>query len=114
MTSIAPPIRKNRREVSSHTYERSRSTSVPHVSPAMRAHDLPSRGLGGWPSPTRATTATIVTSSTMATARMASSMRPMSTATVTATKPVTLPTICIIPTIALARPTCLSGMRSGT
>ena len=88
--------------------------SVAHVSRAIRTHDLPSRGRGGRPLPTRRTTLAIVTSSTTATAISAIGMLPAWTANVASRTPVTLPTICIIPTRALASPTCFSATRSGT
>ncbi len=68
MTSNDPAVRNSSRDTSSQTYDRSRRMSVAHASRAIRAHDLPRRGLGGIPLPTRSTTLSIVTSSTMATA----------------------------------------------
>ena len=88
--------------------------SVAQASRAIRVHDLPWRGFGGMPLPTRRTTLAIVTSSTIATATSESSILPRVTDRDTSRNPVTFPTTCIRPTIPLAMPTCGSATRSGT
>ena len=95
--------------------DRSRSTSVPHVSAAMERQLRPSRGLPGGPLGTKRKVRAARLSST---SPMTTSARPhrfsCTPRSSMMSAPPTSPVVRMAPTRPLARPTCGSATRSGT